>query len=83
MIQKCLVTVISANSFNIVSDLCSPFLTEINFPPRLASGDYPSAVEHYSSALELSPGDARILSSRAAAFSKLGQWEKCLQVSCQ
>ena len=47
---------------------------------RFQSGDYPAALEHYTTALELSHRDARILSNRAAAYHKLGRWKQCLQV---
>ena len=47
---------------------------------RFRSGDYPAALEHYTTALELSHRDARILSNRAAAYHKLGRGKQCLQV---
>ena len=43
--------------------------------------DYPAALEHYTTALELSHRDARIFSSRAATYHKLAQWKQSLQVS--
>ena len=50
---------------------------------RFQSGDYPAALEHYTTALELSHRDAKILSNRAMAYYKLGQWKQCLQVRRQ
>ena len=47
---------------------------------RFQFGDYPAALEHYTTALELSHRDARILSNRAAAYHKLGRGKQCLQV---
>ena len=47
---------------------------------RFQSGDYPAALTHYTTALELSHRDARILSDRAAAYHKLGRGKQCLQV---
>ena len=47
---------------------------------RYQSGDYPAALDHYATALELSHRDARILSNRAAAYQKMGRWKRCLQV---
>ena len=50
---------------------------------RFQSDDYPTALEHYTTALELSHQDARILSNRATAYYKLGRWKQCLQVTKQ
>ena len=47
---------------------------------RFQSGDYTAALDHYTTALELSHRDARILSNMAAAYLKLGRWKQCLQV---
>ena len=47
---------------------------------RYQSGDYPAALKHYTTALKLSHQDARILSSRAATYYKLGRWKQSLQV---
>ena len=50
---------------------------------RYQSGDYPAALEHYTTALELSHRDTRILSNRATAYYKLGRWKQCLMVRKQ
>ena len=47
---------------------------------RFQSDDYPTALEHYTTALKLSHRDARTLSSRATAYFKLGRWKQSLQV---
>jgi len=46
---------------------------------RYRAGDFPAALEHYSTALQLSPGDPRILSNRAACWIKLKRWKQCLE----
>ena len=47
---------------------------------RYRAGDYTLATEHFTSALRSSPGDARVLSNRAACYSRLGKWQRCIQV---
>lgn len=41
-------------------------------------GNYPQAIVHYTSALELNPGHHVALSNRSACFLKLGEHEKAL-----
>ena len=48
---------------------------------RYRAGDFSAALEHYSTALKLAPGDPRVLSNRAACWIKLKLWKQCLEVS--
>ena len=48
---------------------------------RYRAGDYTLAAKHFTLALRSSPGDARVLSNRAACYSRLGKWQRCIQVT--
>ena len=48
---------------------------------RYRAGEYTLAAEHFTSALRSSPGDHRVLSNRAACYSRLGKCQRCIQVT--
>ena len=52
----------------------------LRFVLRYRAGDFRSAIEHYSSALQHKAMDAKVLSNRATAFYKLHMWLQCIKV---
>ena len=51
--------------------------------PRYRAGDFRSAIEHYSVALQHKAKDAKVLSNRATAYYKLHMWLQCIKVGKQ
>ena len=48
---------------------------------RYRAGEYTLAAKHFSSALRSNPRDTRLLSNRAACYSRLAKWQRCIQVT--